>query len=43
MALRERGAIINIVASLLIFVDLGEIESPPRQCECRVLPLNYRP
>lgn len=24
-------------------VDLGGIEPPPRQCECRVIPLNYRP
>ena len=24
-------------------VDLGRIELPSRQCECRVLPLNHRP
>ena len=24
-------------------VDLGGIEPPPPQCECGVLPLNYRP
>lgn len=24
-------------------VDLGGIEPPPRQCECRVIPLYYRP
>ena len=27
----------------LLFVDLGRIELPFRQCECRVLPLNHRP
>lgn len=25
------------------YVDLGGIEPPPRQCECRVVPLDYRP
>ena len=24
-------------------VDLGGIEPPPRQCECRVMPFYYRP
>ena len=24
-------------------VDLGRIELPPQQCECRVMPLYYRP
>jgi hypothetical protein len=24
-------------------VDLGRIELPPAQCECAVIPLNYRP
>jgi hypothetical protein len=24
-------------------VDLGGIEPPPQQCECRVIPLYYRP
>ena len=26
-----------------IFVDLCRIELPPRQCECRVIPLDHRP
>lgn len=24
-------------------VDLGRIELPPQQCECRVIPLDHRP
>ena len=30
----------NLVSTL---VDLGGIDPPPLQCECSVLPLNYRP
>ena len=26
-----------------IFMDLGRIELPFEQCECSVLPLNYKP
>ena len=33
----------NIVATLLVFVDLGVIETPPDPCHGSVLPLNYRP
>ena len=31
------------ISVFYILVDLGRIELPTRQCECRVIPLYYRP
>lgn len=33
----------NPALKFRLLVDLGGIGPPSRQCECRVLPLNYRP
>gem|GEM_PF-6607104 len=37
----------DVVGTLLrkgfYIVDLGRIELPSRQCECRVMPLDHRP
>ena len=37
--IRESG----LCRQLFILVDLGGVEPPPLQCECSVVPLDYRP